>query len=444
MRATLICGAQSPGMCLNDARAKESCANMVQLLGAGSDLPNASRGAGMADEPIQEDEKGRQDILPAASAALLAGKSLRDGFDAIVSVRTAAKRHAEARSRARQLKADIDASASELGRREQIEGNFEQIVQDQRAAIEGAQESIRSARDREVALAREKETLEGQLEGLKAKNEEDIRPYRELMESTRGRSDDAARSLSELKRAVKAADQQVTESAKRREQRIAGANRAVDSALDRLRKTEADLTSLQRDPNAAPSAISKTQRELVAEQAHLDAARDEVTRVTAECQRAVESAQTHLWTQRQSLETVERQADDAKRAATARREEFESLFNGAQEREKALAKEISQRSDAISDAQAEAEAATRQLEEAQEALDEAVRVHETPELSEQLRESIARLQDERASLEADIEELAAHERELRGRTRRQRLVFLGALAALLVVVVALLVLLLPR
>jgi chromosome segregation ATPase len=272
---------------------------------------------------------------------------------------------------------------------------------------------------------------------MKADHEEAIRPYRDLMESTKGRSDDDAKSLAENRRAVKVADQQVADAAKRREQRIANANRAVDNAQERLRKVESELSSLQNGGNASPSAIQKMQSEIVTERAHLDAARDEVARTTAECQQLVDNAQTHLWTQKQSLETAERQASEAKREADARREEYERLYNSALAEEKAIEDEIALRQRAIAETGKEQAESERRQSEAQALLDEANEIHATPEVTQQLRQGIAEGQASLERQESEVNSLARSERRIRETTRTQRYIFIGAAVAVLAVVVLL-------
>lgn len=368
--------------------------------------------------------------------------AIRGGLDAIRSVRSASKEHADARERAEALKKQVAADSAELAHRDKIEGDYPQIVERQRAEMAEASTLLAKAGEESQRLSGEVEGLTQRLDAMKAANEEQLRPYRELMNSTKGRSDDAAKSLSDVRRAVKAADQQVSDTAKRREQRIDASNRSVDNAQDRLRKVQAELTSLQADPSASPAAVSKMQSEVVAEQAHLDAAREEVKRVTAECQQLMDNAQTHLWTQKQSLETLERQAGEARKEADARREEYERLHNEATRREKELSDQIAARKGDLEAANKDAAAAQGRIDAAQEALDEANSIHATPEATAQLRGKIAQ---DKASLhlqQAEVDRLAAAERGLRSKTRGQRYGFVAIVVVACVVVLALVVVML--
>ncbi len=361
-------------------------------------------------------------------------ESLRRGISAIQSVHEATRQHADARNASKQLSDQIAADTKTLEHREQIDRDFASIVSEQEAERAKASAALAGARSTAQQLEETIASLNDQLARMKQDHEESLRPYRELMESAKGRSDDAARSLSEARRAVKAAESQVADSAKHREQRIATANRAADNAQDRLRRVEAELTSLQRDPSSSPSAVSKMQSELVSEQAHLGSARDEVARVTEECRRLVDNAQTHLWTQRQSLETIENKTNQAKEEATAHREEYERLYNAAMDEEKALSDRIAQERANQAGAQRDADDAQRRVDAADERLSEAREIHTTPQVTAALRDAIAANRRQLDVLAAEIDRLAEREQALRDQTRRQRYVVFGIAAAAIILI----------
>lgn len=361
--------------------------------------------------------------------------SLKSGLDAVAAVRAAAKQHSDARAQAKQLKKELDKSKETLAHRLDVDRNYDKILAEQKAVIQKGNEGIARAEAAIEELQTKKSELDATLAQKKADDEAAIRPYRELMESTKGRSDDAARALAEIRRAVKTADQQVADTAKRREQRIAAANRAVDNAQDRLRKVESDLNSLKGSSTASPNALSKMQSELVAERAHLDAAREDVGRVTAECQQLVDNAQTHLWTQKQSLETAERAADDAKREADGRREEYESLYNKAMGGQKEIEARIAEVEKDIDARQTERAEQAQVVFDAQALVDEADDIHSTPEVTKNLQDAIATGKVELEKRQREVDALAAEERQLRESTRAQRFLFIGVAAVAIVIIV---------
>ena len=354
--------------------------------------------------------------------------SLKSGLDAVAAVRAAAKQHSDARAQAKQLKKELDKSKETLAHRLDVDRNYDKILAEQKAVIQKGNEGIARAEAAIEELETKKSELDATLAQKKADDEAAIRPYRELMESTKGRSDDAARALAEIRRAVKTADQQVADTAKRRD-------RAVDNAQDRLRKVESDLNSLKGSSTASPNALSKMQSELVAERAHLDAAREDVGRVTAECQQLVDNAQTHLWTQKQSLETAERAADDAKREADGRREEYESLYNKAMGGQKEIEARIAEVEKDIDARQTERAEQAQVVFDAQALVDEADDIHSTPEVTKNLQDAIATGKVELEKRQREVDALAAEERQLRESTRAQRFLFIGVAAVAIVIIV---------
>ena len=209
----------------------------------------------------------------------------------------------------------------------------------------------------------------------------------------------------------------------------------MDNAQDRLRKVESDLNSLKGSSTASPNALSKMQSELVAERAHLDAAREDVGRVTAECQQLVDNAQTHLWTQKQSLETAERAADDAKREADGRREEYESLYNKAMGGQKEIEARIAEVEKDIDARQTERAEQAQVVFDAQALVDEADDIHSTPEVTKNLQDAIATGKVELEKRQREVDALAAEERQLRESTRAQRFLFIGVAAVAIVIIV---------
>ena len=407
---------------------------------AGAVQAAQAEGADASGEPAAEGARGQQDEKSepgdqgeGVAAAL---SSLKEGLDAIGAVRDAAKRHAGARSQLKELKRELEKTQEVLDHRVEIEASFDQIVRDETANAESARAEIAQAEADTARLGAERDALEAQLKAMREAHETAIRPYRDLMESTRGRSDDAAKSLAEIRRAVKSADQQVADAAKRREQRIADANRSVDNAQERLRRVEGELASMQSG-SASPAALSKMQAEVVTERAHRDAARSNVARVTAEGQQLVDNAQTHLWTQKQSLETIERQAEEAKREADERREEYERLYNANLAEEKALEEQVNQRKKSLEEtARAKADAEER-AGAAEAALEEAREIHATPEVTEQLRHGIQEGESALARQQSEVDSLADTERRLRESTRSKRFLFIGVAVAVVVIVVLL-------
>lgn len=364
---------------------------------------------------------------------------IKGSIGAMRKVRDVSKRHATARDKVKSLKDELDKSQKVLDRRVAIERDFDKIMAEQGAVLDTQQKIIQKADQETQDHQAEKATLERQLQQMKADHEEDLRPYRELMESTKGRSDDAAKTLAEAKRRVKSANQQLDDATKRREQNLSSANRSVDNSQERLRKAQDELSSLQRDDDAQPSVIQKKQSDLAAERAHLDAARADLERVTDEGRRLVENAQANLAAQRKALETAEAQADAAKREADASRGEYEHLYNDALAEEKILSENITRHERGIASCAKEREAAQSKAGKAQERLKEARDIHSTPEVTEDLARTIEQGRAELQQRQHAVQRLARDERQLRESTRRERFMLVGLIVLVILIIVALVV-----
>ena len=208
-----------------------------------------------------------------------------------------------------------------------------------------------------------------------------------------------------------------------------------------LRKVQEELKRAQ-GANSDPSALRQLHDEVTTELAHVESAREEVGVVTRDAQASVDAAQTHLWTQKQSLEEAQREADEAKGEYDERKREHDELLAREQEEEKALEERIESLRNSANDAKAAHDEAAERHDAAQALLDEAESVHATPEETVRLRRSIEQQRSDVARQQAEVDSLAEGERSLRTRTRGARLALLAAVVGvvlLLAIVIALVV-----
>lgn len=398
----------------------------------------------MAGAPKNIDDRGRRPAGRQVQQGTNGSKPAQgktnvvlSGFSAMRDVRRAARDAEEAQRRIAELQASLEGEREQLAHRSEVERSYPQIIASQTATIEKTQGSAQDAQARIDLATAHRTDLSGQLDEMKALHEEHLRPYREIMESTKGRSDDSSRALADARRATKSAEGQAADAAKRRDQRIAQANRAVDSAQDRLRRTETELNRLQGSADASPAAVSKLRDEAVTEHAHVDAARRDVAAITAEEQQYVDTAQERLWQQKQALEAAERQATAAKDEANKRRSEYDTLYKRATAEEKALEEQIGSCDRDLGQARNDLHEAKAQIERAQGLIDEANRIHATPEETEALRKRIAAAQADLAKRTKEAHALQAHEAELRSSTRQSRFISIATVAGVLVVLIVL-------
>lgn len=383
-------------------------------------------------------------FLDASSKAAGSAKDrLKSGLAAMRQVHAASKEHSTARDHMASIQQDLAADQAELDHRNDIEAHFDAIVQEQSAELADATKDHDAAQAEIDALNAKHEELAKQLEQLKADHEQELRPYKNLAESTRSRADDASKSLADAKRAVRNAEAQVQDASNRRDARVATATRAVDNAQARLAKLQDELAALKRDPSSS-KPVSELNSTVAAEMAHLKTARDEVTSITAEAQRTVDNAQTHLWTQKQSLESAQKAADAARQEANQRKAEYDKLLQDAETEEATLDNEAVTKEMRIREVTKDLKAAQDRIDTAQALLDEANDIHSTPESTRDLAE---RVSDEKAALEVQqrqVDLLAQNEQTLREHTRQERAVFIAIVVAVALIVLLVLWLVIPH
>jgi predicted nucleic acid-binding Zn-ribbon protein len=378
---------------------------------------------------------GRKAASAAKGGANVASKSIFDGYSAMREVHNASKQHSSARAHLEEIQTEIDESTRELDHRTDYYTRYDEIVAEQTDELADANKEHEDVQATIDELNREHEELSDKLTEMKKQHEQELRPFKELMDSSRERADDAARSLTEAKRSVKIAENQVNDLTARRDSRLANANRTIDNARSRLAELQTNLEKLRADPATKPEAIEEVNADILTEQNHLKSAQKEVDDVTAEMQRATENAQSHLWTQKQSLESAERANNTAKADASRRHDDYEKKRQDAETQEAVLDNAVVEREMKIRDAKKDLEAAKKRIDAAQDVLDEAEDIHAHPEEIERLKALIA---DDKAALEVQqqqVDGLAKAERSLRDRTRTQRSVFIGVIIAAAVIII---------
>ena len=238
---------------------------------------------------------------------------------------------------------------------------------------------------------------------------------------------------------MKTAEGQVADATSKRDERTASAEQALANARDRLSKLKTQLAAIETDPDQARVA-AELRESIATETARVAAAESDVTTVAAQAQQTLENAQTHLYTQRKSLEDAEQQHEAAKADSAKRKEEFEGLSKQARAAEKELDDQVVDLSNDERAASKRRDAAQRDAQKAQELLDEANDVHATPEKTVELRDSISDQQAAFVVQQRQVEALEGAEKSLRERTKRSRALFV-AVAVLAVVLLVLVVLL---
>lgn len=361
-----------------------------------------------------------------------AAGTLRAGAFAVRDVHNASRQSAGARAQARTIREALEADQRTLDHRRDIEASFEDIVSEQSEIVARSRAAIESGQQKIDGLSEERSALVADLEELKASNVSAIRPYRRLAETSKDELDDAQRMLVEAKRAVKSAEAQLEDAKERRDSSYASASRSLDNSQTRQRKVQDELKKLQSS-GGAQAAIAQLQSDNVAALAGIDAARAEVDRAAKDGQNAVSNAQTHLWTQNQSLSDAQAKHDAALAKHKSHKAEHDRLADEAKAKESELQERIDAKKRELEEIRAEVDEAQKALDEAQGLIDEARHIHSTPEETARLEQSIAAQQADLEEANSEVEHLATAEKQLRQATLGSRVALIAvAIVALLV------------
>ena len=361
-------------------------------------------------------------------------RSISQGMRSIGELRKTSKQRSQVQAEIRDIERAIEDDRDELAHRVEVDRDYDAIVSEQQSAIARATKDEEAAKTEADAEQRRLDQLKDELSAMKERHEQKLRPYRNLMESSRGRSDDAAKQLANTKRDVRRAENELSEATKRRTQRIAGAHQAVDNSKDRLASIMTELETTQGDSEAKSTAVQKLQDEYAAQQRQLQRANEEVAQVTQECQQEVDQAQQFLWRKQRELSKCEQDAESAKQEATTHKNEHDMLFREAQDKERAKQAEIRDAEKRVEELRRSADEAAGRRADAQELLDEANDIHAHPEHTKALRRRIDDSQHDLKDIRQELATLSASEKELRRTTRSARIaVIVGVVVAILIV-----------
>lgn len=391
---------------------------------------------GEPDAP--ETASPQQRIIGTAQRAAQVGtQTVTEGVSAMRELSAARRAHATAFKELETLERGAKELAEQLEHRRDVEENYECIVEVQTAEIEGAARALERERVRRATLESQLEGKTNELKRLRDANDQKVAPSRKLMEQAKDALSKAERAQAEARRALKVAQTQADEATASRDSKLQAAKRMADAASAKLARQQDQLTEMRRDPSAGAKGLSQASSAVATALAQLENARENVTRVTQETSQAVQIAQTHLYTQRKSLEEAEADLKEAREREKELRRAYDAKRSAADEQEQGVSSKISELKASVAQARDDEAAARGRGDAARAALEEAHDIHAHPELTDELegraRTSRAQADEQRAL----VERLANEERMVRERTQHTRKIFyaLVAVAALIVLLV---------
>lgn len=399
-----------------------------------------SHGAQAPDEPGALD-RARSLAGNAADGARKAagalGQQTVSGFSALKAVSQAKRAHAEAADALAKLKASIDEDSATLSHRQEVEASYDAIVSAQNDRMAAARAAQGELSGRLEAARGEEARLQDELDELKEANERAQRPLRKLAESAKSSADDASRTLSEAKRSVRSAENAVRDLTRRRDGRIATANKAADNARQRLAKLQAELSELKRDPESDAKKESDVQAEVTAEMARLSRATDEAKAAPGEAEPAIEAAEQQLAQAQVDLRKASKAADEAKKESKRRSGDLEKEEDRARKAENVAEDRVVEAQKQVRSLEHDLEAQKQEEADASAVLAEANDIHAHPEETSALAHRITDNGNAAARQELHVQSLADQERQLRESTRHSRIAFILVACAVVILAVVL-------
>ena len=377
-----------------------------------------------------------------ANTANAVGSFIAQGASAMREMNAAKKALTDARAHLAELEQRIADQGEELETRQDIAGRYDQIVTEQRQAIDTAQKAAAAAeigRDTHAAKTAE---LKAQLEQMKEEDDATERRLKAALDAVEAREASSRETGNRLVRRLEDSKRIRDKVQAERDAGVAAAQQAVDATRAQLETLRREYAELQRNPSANPANYTVRTSELsmqISDTADaLRKAEEDAPRITADLEQSLAAAE-------HAVEQAQAPIADAKRAhqavtaeADAARDELQTAKTAAATRQRELREKVAaedkarrEQEQAIANAQADAA-------HAQSIIEQATEVHDHPEITESLAGSLARDKAEHAETEREVAQLEAAEDDVRERTRDSRIKFTGAIvciiAAILVVI----------
>lgn len=379
----------------------------------------------------------------ASSMGAAVGKFFAEGVAGMKEMNSAHRAHAEARDELERLESTIRSREQELDHRRDIEARYPSIVEAETARKAKAEAVRAEAEARQDELRREIGQLKEKLEAMKEADATVERRLKSALDAAEDKEKSARESGKRLQRRLDDATRNLDRARKEREEGVAAAQQAIASAQALLDTLNGELADLQRTPSANPAEYSVRMGELQTEisdaAAALRQAQDDLPRIQYETQTAIDAAAAAVAEAEKPIAPAREAFNAVLAEADAARDAYGTAKDEAEARQKDLRKQISEVEKAVKEQMRAAEEAQGNAEAAQAAIDEANDIHAHPEATESLVGALESDRAERIELVAEVEQLAAAERDVRVRTRGSRMKLITFFAGVALVVILMLV-----
>ena len=373
-----------------------------------------------------------------SNTANAVGTFIAQGASAMREMNAAKKALTDARAHLAELEQRIADQGEELETRQDIAGRYDQIVAEQRQAIDTAQKAAAAAeigRDTHAAKTAE---LKAQLEQMKEEDDAAERRLKAALDAVEAREASSRETGNRLVRRLEDSKRIRDKVQAERDAGVAAAQQTVDVTRAQLETLRREYAELQRNPSANPANYTVRTSELsmqISDTADaLRKAEEDVPRITADLEHSLAAAE-------HAVEQAQAPIADAKRAhqavtaeADAARDELQTAKAAAATRQRELREKIAAEDKARREQEQVIANAQADVAHAQSIIEQATEVHDHPEITESLAWSLARDKAEHAETEREVAQLEAAEDDVRERTRDSRIKFTGAIVCIIAVI----------
>lgn len=371
----------------------------------------------IAQESSQAVAKSVGDALENATSAVA------EGFKATKNVHDASKETNAARQELKHMQENLSADKSALEHRTLVSNSFDEIINAQEQILADTNKEMSEQAAQVDLLTVKKNQLIHQLEQQKLDSETKLKPYKNVTQTAKGRLDDISKTVLEAQHAVKSAENQLKEITEKRDTAISSAHKALENSQARQESLRSEIQKLKSDPVANNNALIRLEDDLKAELARSAEAKKQVEEIRQSFQSTLEMAQTHYWTQTKSLESAQSSIDTAREDYNKKKQEYEATLSDSNTKQRIINKDIEQIESQIKAAKERFNEAAEKHDAAQATIEDAQTIHDTPQITEQLRESVNKQTALVQEKEDDLNKLIHGEKILRATTRGQRIGF---------------------
>ena len=347
---------------------------------------------------------------------------------------SARRAHAEARDELERLQNTIAAREAELEHRRDIEANYDEIIERERARKSDAEQAAEDLKAQRDAATERVSQLKRKLEQMREEDATTEKRLKVTLDAATDKEQSARESGRRLQNRLDDAKSDLERLNEERRASLIASEQAIASAEKRLATLNAEYAELQRNPSANSAEYSVRTRELEFEisdaAAALRSAREDLPQTDQETQRAIDEAIAAVAAAEKPIAAAKTAFDEAAAASDKARDAYSEAKEAAEARQKELRKRIGDEEKSL---KSQDRSITDKLDEAsaaQAVIDEAEDVIAHPEVTEAIAHALEADRAEHGDRVMEVEELANTERDVREQTRASRIRFIAAITGI--------------